>query len=169
MAAMWSTAETMGYEDEDYEDWPMYCNDEHEWSWHSWDEISPEWSWEACQHSIEETEEEHYICGVRMEEPEEQGEIEELLIDSGSQSTACMVSFAPEYGVDDTEKVKLWDIQNNKIGSYGKKVVDVNFVDGMGVKAIPGRLRMDVSDVGRNVAAMGRLLRAGFDLHFTDK
>ena len=27
---------------------------------------------------------------------------------------------------------------------------------------------MDVSDVGKNVASMGRLLRAGFDLHFTD-
>ena len=33
---------------------------------------------------------------------------------------------------------------------------------------IPASIKVDVSDVARNVASMGRLLRAGFDLHFTN-
>ena len=91
------------------------------------------------------------------------------MIDSGSQSSACKRSFAPGYGVDDSEPARLWDIQNNKIGSYGKKVVDVEFLDNKSPDNIEGSLRMDVSDVGKNVASMGRLLRAGFDMHFTSR
>ena len=33
---------------------------------------------------------------------------------------------------------------------------------------VPASIKVDVSDVARNVASMGRLLRAGFDLHFTN-
>ena len=33
----------------------------------------------------------------------------------------------------------------------------------------PASIKVDVSDVARNVAWMGRLLRAGFDLHFTNQ
>ena len=61
-----------------------------------------------------------------------------LMLDSGSQSTACGPGFAPEYGCDDTERAKLWDISDNQIKSYGKKVVDVNFRDDSGNPAIDG-------------------------------
>ena len=33
---------------------------------------------------------------------------------------------------------------------------------------VPASIKVDVSDVARNVASMGILLRAGFDLHFTN-
>ena len=33
---------------------------------------------------------------------------------------------------------------------------------------VPASIKVDVSDVARNVASMGRLLRALFDLHFTN-
>ena len=33
---------------------------------------------------------------------------------------------------------------------------------------VPVNIKVDMSDVARNVASMGRLLRAGFDLHFTN-
>ncbi len=42
-------------------------------------------------------------------------EVEEILIDSGSQSTACRKDFAPACGVDDAEKARLWDIQDQEI------------------------------------------------------
>ena len=91
-----------------------------------------------------------------------------LLLDSNSQSTACRPDFAPEYAVDDSERALLLDIQNNEIASYGKKVVDVSFI-GTGEERMAGRLKMDVSDVGKNVASMGRMLQAGLDLHFTNR
>ena len=34
---------------------------------------------------------------------------------------------------------------------------------------MPYNLSMDVSDVAREVVSMGRLLRAGCDVHFTNK
>ena len=59
------------------------------------------------------------------------------------------------------------DIQGQPIMTYGKKIVDVKF-RGEGVqKDIPCSLSMGVSDVAREVVSMGRLLRAGFDVHFT--
>ena len=98
----------------------------------------------------------------------QQRESHRLLLDSGSQSTACRPDFAPEYAVDDSERALLLDIQNNEIASYGKKVVDVNFL-GTGDARMAGKLKLDVSDVGKNVASMGRMLKAGFDLHFTNR
>ena len=50
-----------------------------------------------------------------------------LMIDSGSQSTACSVDFAKGYATDDTERAKLWDILDQKIEAHGKKIVDVKF------------------------------------------
>ena len=46
-----------------------------------------------------------------------------LMIDSGSQSTACSVDFAKGYATDDTERAKLWDIQDQKIEAHGKNLL----------------------------------------------
>ena len=69
---------------------------------------------------------------------------------------------------DDTERAKLWDIQDQKIEAHGKKIVDVKFHGQANETLVPAGIKVDVSDVARNVASMGRLLRAGFDLHFTN-
>ena len=90
------------------------------------------------------------------------------MIDSGSQSTACSVDFAKGYATDDTERAKLWDVQDQKIEAHGKEIVDVKFHGQANETPVPASIKMDVSDVARNVASMGRLLRAGFDLHFTN-
>ena len=92
-----------------------------------------------------------------------------LMIDSGSQSTACSVDFAKGYATDDTERAKLWDIQDQKIEAHGKKIVDEKFRGQANETLVPASIKVDVSDVARNVASMGRLLRAGFDLHFTNQ
>ena len=88
------------------------------------------------------------------------------MIDSGSQSSAVAPSFAPEYGTDDTERARLWCIQDKEIAAHGKKVVNVKFGNETG--AIDASLKVDVSDVKRNAISMGRLVRSGFDLHFTE-
>ena len=82
--------------------------------------------------------------------------------------TACRPDFAPQDEIDDSERALLWDIQNRETASYGKKIVDVNFLGSDESEGMPGKLKMDVSEVGKNVASMGRMLRAGFDLHFTN-
>ena len=87
-----------------------------------------------------------------------------LMIDSGSQSTACSVDFAKGYATDDTGRAKLWDIQDQKIVAHGKNCRC----------KVSWPCQRDTCSgqhqggcVARNVASMGRLLRAGVDLHFT--
>ena len=111
------------------------------------------------------------VCGVAGSNPslnQQSKDKVKLMIDSGSQSTACSVDFAKGYATDDTERAKLWDIQDQKIEAHGKKIVDVKFHGQANETPVPASIKVDVSDVASNVASMGRLLRAGFDLHFTN-
>ena len=78
------------------------------------------------------------------------------------------MDFAKGYATDDTERAKLWDIQDQKIEAHGKNIVDVKFRGQANETLVPASIKVDVSDVARNVASMGRLLRAGFDLYFTN-
>ena len=111
------------------------------------------------------------MCGVAGSNPslnQQSKDKVKLMIDSGSQSTACSVDFAKGYATDDTERAKLWDIQDQKIEAHGKNIFDVKFHGQANETPVPASIKVDVSDVERNVASMGRLLRAGFDLHFTN-
>ena len=89
-----------------------------------------------------------------------------ITIDSGSQST---VNFAKDHETDDSERATLWDIQDQQIEAHGKKIVDVMFHGQTNEASIPASIKVDVSDVARSVASMGRLLRPFFDLHFTNR
>ena len=91
-----------------------------------------------------------------------------LMIDSGSKSTACSVDFSKGYATDETERANLWDIQDHQIEAHGKKIADVKFRGQANETPVPASIKVDVSDVARIVASMGRLLRARFDLHFTN-
>ena len=110
------------------------------------------------------SEQEQWVCGVRSSRNcedviELESKLEHLMLDSGSQSTACRPSFAPDYEVDDTEKAKLCDIQDQQIESYGKKILDVRPTGDDKQEDIPCSFSMDVSDVGKDVASMSRMLR----------
>ena len=111
------------------------------------------------------------VCGVAGSNPslnQQSKDKVKLMIDSGSQSTACSVDFAKGYATDDTERAKLWDSQDQNIEAHGKKIVYVKFHGQANETPVPASIKVDVSDVARNVGSMGRLLRAGFDLHFTN-
>ena len=110
-----------------------------------------------------------WVCGVAGSNPslnQQSKDKVKLMIDSGSQSTACSMDFAKGYATVDTERAKLWDIQDQTIEEHGKKSVDVKFHGQSNETPVPASIKVDVSDVARNVASMGRLLRARFDLHF---
>ena len=127
---------------DDEEDWPD------EWYWHDSEDCASEWY---------DNESAHLVCGVAGSNPslnQQSKDKVKLMIDSGSQSAS--VDFAKGYATDDTERAKLWDIQ------------DVKFHGQANETRVPASIKVDVSDVARNVASMGRLWRAGFDLHFTN-
>ena len=52
-------------------------------------------------------------------------------------------------------------VHDQKIEAHGKKIVDVLFYGQTNEAPVPGSIKVDVSGVARNVASMGRVLRAG--------
>ena len=149
-----------------------------EW-WHDWesdwmDDWQDDWYWHSsgdCASEWYDEEGTYLVCGVACSSPslnQQSNNKVKLMIDSGSQSTACSVDFAKGFATDDTERAKVWDIQDQKIEAQGKKIVDVKF-HGQAIETpVPASIKVDVSDVARNVASMGRLLRARFDFNFTN-
>ena len=107
------------------------------------------------------------MCGVVGSNPKQQSnETVKLMIDSGSQRTVCGLNFAKDNETDDSEGTKLWGIQDQKIEAHGKKL---SMLHGQAHEApIPASIKVDVSDVARNVVSLESLLRAGFDVHFTN-
>ena len=133
-----------------------------DWSWHNPEEHLSEW------HDDEGS---SLACGVAGSSPnlkQQNNENVKLTIDSGSQSTACCVDFAKDHATDDSERPKLREIQDQKIEAHGKNNVDVMFHGQTNEAPVPASIKVDVSDVATNVASMGRLLRAVFDLHFAN-
>ena len=162
--------------------WSESADDEEDWPDEWWHDLESDWTedwqddwyWhdsEDCASEWYDNESAYLVCGVAGSNPslnQQSKDKVKLMIDSGSQSTACSVDFAKGYATDDTERAKLWDIQDQKIEANGKKIVNVKFHGQANETPVPASIKVDVSDVARNVASMGRLLRAGFDLHFAD-
>ena len=111
-----------------------------DWYWHDSENCASEWY---------DNENAYLVCGVAGSNPT-------LKIDSGSQSTACI------------QERSRGTFRIRKIEAHGKKIVDVTFHGQANETPVPTSIKVDVSDVARNVASMGRLLRARFDLHFTN-
>ena len=154
--AVWEIFSLHDSESDWTEDW------QDDWYWHDSEDCASEWY---------DNESAYLVCGIAGSNPslnQQSKDKVKLMIDSGSQSTACNVDFAKGYATDVTERAELWDIQDQKIEAHGKKIVDVKFHGQANETPVPARIMVDVSDVARNVALMGRLLRAGFDLHFTN-
>jgi hypothetical protein len=155
-----------GFDDD--EDWPWFKQDawydEESYGYYDWypseAEIWPvdEAPWPAAENQGS------WICGVTRHESVG---VHDLMIDSGSQSTAVRPGFAPEYEIDDSEIPLLWDIREKQIKAYGRKIVRCEFA-GDDETVLEGCIGVDVAEVGKDVASMGRILRAGFDMHYTN-
>ena len=72
-----------------------------------------DWWWTAPEEQPSEWHEDesaYLVCGVIGSCLQQQEEKVKLVIDSGSQGTACGVQFAKDYETDDSERAKLWDL-----------------------------------------------------------
>ena len=111
--------------EDDYDDWAY----DDGWCESAWipevDVCSGGWSLDGWQWDPgwQTEDDEDHLCVYTVRRRE--ADTEEMLADSGSQSTACRKDFAPAYGIDDTEKARLWDTRDQEIKSYGEKVVDI--------------------------------------------
>ena len=91
---------------------------------------------------------------------------DELVLDSGSVSTACPYAWCSVISVNDEEKVYLQDIQQRRIPSHGSRVVPLELCRPEG--RVECKVKFDVADVAYPVVSMGKMIESGFTFSFDD-
>ena len=87
---------------------------------------------------------------------------DELVLDSGSVSTACPYAWCSDISVNNEEKVYLQDIQQRRIPSHGSRAV---LLDLWGLEGrVECKVKFDVADVAYPVVSLGKMIESGFTL-----
>ena len=90
----------------------------------------------------------------------------ELVLDSGSVSTACPYAWCSDISLNNKDKVHLQDIQQRRIPSHGSRVVPLELWGPEG--CIECKVKFDVADVAYPVVSLGNMIESGFTFSFDD-
>ena len=91
---------------------------------------------------------------------------DELVLDSGSVSTACPYAWCSDISVNNEDKVYLQDIQQRRIPSHGSRVVPLELWGPEG--RVECKVKFDVADVAYPVVSLGKMIESGFTFSFDD-
>ena len=91
---------------------------------------------------------------------------DELVLDSGSVSTACPYAWCSDISVNDGDKVYLQDTQQRRIPSHGSRVVPLELWGPEG--RVECKVKFDVADVAFPVVSLGKMIESGFTFSFDD-
>ena len=91
---------------------------------------------------------------------------DELVLDSGSVSTACPYAWCSDISLNNDDKVHLQDIQQRRIPSHGSRVVPLELWGPEG--CVECRVKFDVADVAYPVVSLGKMIESGFTFSFDD-
>ena len=91
---------------------------------------------------------------------------DELVLDSGSVSTACSCARCSDISVNDGDKVYLQDLQQRSIPSHGSRVVPLELWGPEG--RVECKVKFDVADVAYRVVSLGKMIESGFTFSFDD-
>ena len=89
---------------------------------------------------------------------------DELVLDSGSVSTACPYAWCSNISVNDGDKVYLQDIQQRRIPSHGSRVVPLELLGPEG--RVECKVKFGVADVAYPVVSLGKMIESGFTCSF---
>ena len=90
----------------------------------------------------------------------------ELVLNSGSVSTACRYAWCSDISANDGAKVYLQDIQQRRIPSHGSRVVPLEFWGPEG--RVECKLKFDVADVAYPGVSLGKMIESGFTFSLDD-
>ena len=91
---------------------------------------------------------------------------DELVLDSGSVSTACPYAWCSDISVNNEDKVYLQEIQQRRIPSHGSRVVPLELWGPEG--RVECKVKFDVADVANPVVSLGKMIESGFTFSFDD-
>ena len=92
--------------------------------------------------------------------------LDELVLDSGSVSTACPHAWCSDLSVNDKERAYLQDIQQRRIPSHGSRVVPLELWGPEG--SVQCKIKFDVADLAYPVVSLGKMIESGFTCSFDD-
>ena len=86
-------------------------DDEEDWPWDPYaewyEDLHEDHCWDVSEDYSECWQEDAWVCAVSASSSKDELLVEEIMIDSGSQSNATMPSFASEYTIDDSNVARL--------------------------------------------------------------
>ena len=91
---------------------------------------------------------------------------DELVLDSGSVSTACPYAWCSDISLNNEDKVHLQDIQQRRIPSLGSRVVPLELWGREG--CVECKVKFDVADVAYPVVSLGKMIESDFTFSFDD-
>ena len=91
---------------------------------------------------------------------------DELVLGSGSVSTACPYAWCSDISLNNEDKVHLQDIQQRRIPSHGSRVVPLELWGPEG--CVECKVKFDVADVAYPVVSLGKMIESGFTFSFDD-
>ena len=91
---------------------------------------------------------------------------DELVLDSGSVSTACPYAWCSDISVNNEDKVYLQDIQQRRIPSHGSRVVPLELWCAEG--RVECKVKFDVADVAYPLVSLGKMIESSFTFRFDD-
>ena len=91
---------------------------------------------------------------------------DELVLDSGSVSTACPYAWCSDISLNNEDKVHLQDIQQRRIPSHGSRVVPLELWGPEG--CVECRVKFDVADVAYPVVSLGKMIKSVFTFSVDD-
>ena len=91
---------------------------------------------------------------------------DELVLDSGSVSTACPHAWWSDISVNNEDKMYMQDIQQRKFPSHGSRVVPLELWGPEG--RVECKVKFDVADVAYPVVSLGKMIESGFTFSFDD-
>lgn len=90
-----------------------------------------------------------------------------ILIDSGSEVTACPSDFGSGVLEEPEKWLSMQGVDGSVVKHYGAKSVGMRLMDANGVTK-DAEVRFQVASVKRPVMSVGELLNKGFEVHFQD-
>ena len=91
---------------------------------------------------------------------------DELVLYSGSVSTACPYTWCSDISVNNENKVYLQDIQQRRIPSHGSRVVSLELWGPE--RRVACKVKFDVADVAYPVVSLGKMTESCFTFSFDD-
>ena len=112
------------------------------------DENEPDWIFGVMGESV---------ASVRVDTADQW---DELVLDSGSVSTACPYAWCSDINVNDGGNVYLHGIQQRRIPSHGSRVVPLELWGPEG--RVESKVKFAVADVAYPVVSLGKMIESGF-------